>query len=225
MLRRLDALGVHATMAQLRCRAESPEYFAGFSNWESPVMRSALVMLLAVLLGASSTWAAEGESKEEPAPEQIITIAEGRFQLIAPKDWVRKVPRVRIIEHEFEVPAPEDDEQGRPARLTVMGAGGRVKENIQRWLDQFVQPDGSSTEEQAKIEKLTVADQTVHFVDVAGTYVDPFSQAGPQQDYRLLGAIIETKRGNYFVKLVGPAKTLAAHEQAFKDMINGLERK
>lgn len=189
-------------------------------------MRTALAILPGLLLGVSTAWvvAAEGET-EEPAAEQIISIAEGRFQMIAPKDWVRKTPRVRIIEHEFEVPAPKDDKKGRPARLTVMGAGGKVKENIQRWLDQFVQPDGSSTEEQATIEKLTIADQTVHFVDVAGTYVDPFSQAGPQADYRLLGAIIETKRGNYFVKLVGPAKTMAAHEQAFKDMINGLEAK
>jgi hypothetical protein len=189
-------------------------------------MRTAIAVLMGLLLGVGTVWAdAQEEEKESPAAERIISIAEGRFQMVAPKGWLRKAPRVRIIEHEFEVPPPEDEEGGRPARLTVMSAGGKVKENIQRWLDQFVQPDGSSTEEQAKIEKLTVADQTVHFVDVAGTYVDPFSQAGPQEDYRLLGAIIETKRGNYFVKLVGPASTLAAHEQAFKDMLNGLERK
>jgi hypothetical protein len=40
----------------------------------------------------------------------------------------------------------------------------------------------------------------------------------------MLGAIIVTdKVGQYFVKLYGPRKTIAANEKAFLDMIEGLE--
>jgi hypothetical protein len=37
--------------------------------------------------------------------------------------------------------------------------------------------------------------------------------------YRLLGAIIAASGGNIFVKLTGPAKTVAANQQKFEQML------
>ena len=157
--------------------------------------------------------------------EKTFQVAGGKLSMEVPADWKVIQPRVRIIEHEFSAPAVEGD--SADGRVTVMGAGGSVEENIDRWIGQFSQPDGGSTKERAKIEKKTIAGQEVHLVDLAGAYADrpaPFlPQAIERPDYRMLAAIIMTEAdGNYFVKFYGPAKTVAAHEQAFHQMIGSL---
>ena len=169
-----------------------------------------------------------GEKKRKQKQEDLeFDIAGGKFKLVAPDTWIRKEPKVRIIDHEFEVPASEDDE--RSGRVTVMGAGGTVEENLDRWFGQFLQPDGSSTKDAAEIDEMTVAGQEVHLVDVSGTYVDkpPFAGRGiERENYRMLAAIIATKSGqDYFIKLYGPERTIAENEKAFVGMIEGLEAK
>ena len=45
-------------------------------------------------------------------------------------------------------------------------------------------------------------------------------------NYRMLGAIISIKDGGqYFVKLYGPEKTIAAAEPGFMKMVEGLKAK
>lgn len=197
-------------------------------------MKRSFVFVLALsavcaLVGARSRAADEEKSKEKRQAELTFEIAEGRFKLIAPDTWERKQPKVRIIDHEFEVPAAEGDEQ--PGRVTVMGAGGTIDDNLKRWYGQFEQPDGSKSEDAAKVEKLKAAGQEVTLVDLAGTYLDkpPFanSPAKRRENYRMLAAVVQTKQGgkstgNYFIKLIGPEKTVAGQVDAFRKMIEGL---
>ncbi|REK12277.1 MAG: hypothetical protein DWQ37_12515 [Planctomycetota bacterium] len=156
-----------------------------------------------------------------------MSLAGGKLELEAPADWVRKQPRTRIVEYEFEIPAAEGDQND--GRLTVMSAGGGVEANIERWYGQFKQPDGGSTKEQAKVEKIAVADQEVYLVDISGTFSDrrgPFAPAVERPDYRMLAAIIPTAGGgDQFIKFYGPAKTVAENQQAFRKMIDGLKTK
>ena len=154
-------------------------------------------------------------------------IGEGAYVLPIPAGWNRTMPRSRIVEHEFEIkPLKEGDAAGR---ATVMAAGGSVEDNINRWIQQFVQPDGSETSEKAKVTKATIAGQEVHLVDITGTYMDkpgPFvpGPGTPRPNYRMLGAIIQTQRaGNYFVKFYGPAEMVAKNEAGFKTMLDGLK--
>jgi len=164
---------------------------------------------------------------EDKAAGEKVTLADGKLSLTAPAAWERKEPSVRIIEHEFAVPAADGDKEA--GRLTIMGAGGSIEANIERWIGQFEQPDGAATKERTKREKLTVDGQTVHMVDITGTYKDqrgPFAPAVIRDDYRMLAAIIPTeKSGQYFVKLYGPKKTIAANEKAFRAFVESLEVK
>lgn len=172
----------------------------------------ALAVLAAPAAAVADERYAIGENKE--------------YTLPVPAGWLRKQPRTRIVEHEFEAKAVEGDELG--GRVTVMAAGGSVDDNVKRWYGQFSQPDGSSTEEKAKVKKTTVAGQDVHMVDITGTFDDrpPFaaSQGVQRPNYRMLGAIIQTKKaGNYFIKFYGPAKTITANEAAFNKMVEDLK--
>jgi hypothetical protein len=164
------------------------------------------------------------QAQQNPA---VIDMAGGKLTVKAPPDWKRIAPRVRIIEHEFAVPAAEGD--NADGRLTVMAAGGSIQDNIDRWYGQFTQPGGGSTRDKAKVKNVIVAGHKVHLVDVSGTYKDqrgPVAPAVERPDYRMLGAIIETPdAGNYFIKFYGPERTVAKNEKAFVEMIEGLQAK
>jgi hypothetical protein len=185
-----------------------------------------LLSIIASCLCLASTNVSSAEDKADPG----ITLAEGKIVLKTPKEWVRKKPSNRIVEHEFETPPVEGDKL--PGRITAMGAGGTVEANIDRWVGQFTQPDGKSTKDKTVIQKLKVAGQEVHYVDIPGTYKDapggPFSgtTAVMRDGYRMLGAIIVTeKSGNYFVKYYGPKATVAQNEKLFKEMVDSLQVK
>ena len=184
---------------------------------------------LAALVGLSlPAFAAEKkEEKKEPTP---FTVGEGAVAFKAPAAWTKKKPKSNIIEAEFEAPAAKGDEIA--GRLTVMGAGGDIKANIDRWYGQFLQPDGSDTRDKAKVEKKTVGGNPVHIVDISGTYKD--MPGGPnaggkainRENYRMLAAIIETKAaGNYFIKFYGPKATIAENEKAFQELLLSLKVK
>lgn len=189
-------------------------------------MLACTATVLASLCAAGAVPAADQEDK--------MAISEGRFEMTVPAKWQRKQPKVNIIEYEYEVPAATDE--ARAARLTVMGAGGSVDDNLRRWYGQFRQPDESSTEKSAKVEEKDVAGQRVTIVDVSGTYLDkpggPFAggETIEREDYRMLAAIIQTtqkgkKTGNYFLKLIGPKQTIADNKKAFEQMIGSLKEK
>lgn len=169
-------------------------------------------------------------SSTAPAQEATkFNVAEGKLEFKAPASWNKKTPKVRIIEVEYEVPAAKGDEAG--GRMTVMGAGGSVEANIDRWIAQFDQPGGGDTKEKAKIEKLKVSGQDVHWVDLSGTYKDnpaPFAGGKPilRENYRMLAAIVQTKdAGNYFLKFYGPKATVTENEKAFRDLVDSMQAK
>ncbi|MEI6240213.1 MAG: hypothetical protein WCR51_07475 [Planctomycetia bacterium] len=158
---------------------------------------------------------------------RAFTIASGAFSLEAPADWKRVQPKSGIVETEFSIPSDGDGQQ--PGRMTVMGAGGSVQANVDRWYGQFSQPDGSDTKTKATTKTLKLAGCTVTIVDVTGTYKDmpggPFAggQAIERPDYRMLAAIVETPdAGSYFLKFYGPGATVGKHADGFRKMVEGL---
>lgn len=164
----------------------------------------------------------------EPAANAAeFTVADGRFSLAAPATWQRVRPRSMIIETEFSIPAVGDDTQA--GRMTVMGAGGSIEANIERWYGQFSQPDGSRTADKASTKKLRIAGCQVTLVDITGTYKD--SPGGPfaggaaidRPNYRMLAAIVETtSAGKYFLKFYGPAATVKQSADGFRSMIEAM---
>lgn len=157
---------------------------------------------------------------------EAFTIAGGGFSLAAPEGWKRVEPKSGIVETEFEIPSEGELAAGR---MTVMGAGGTVQANVDRWIGQFAQPDGSATKDKTSTKELKLAGCTVTVVDIPGTYKDmpggPFAggKTVERPDYRMLAAIVQTPEGgNYFLKFYGPAATVAKHADGFRTMIEGL---
>ncbi|QDU94407.1 hypothetical protein [Lignipirellula cremea] len=162
-------------------------------------------------------------SAEEPVQ---MKLGEGHIIFTVAPEFKKEVPANRIIEFEFS--ATGEDAEKSDGRMTAMGAGGSLEANVARWMAQFQQPDGSKTEDKAKVTKEQIAGQTVHTVDISGTYADgrPFGPKVQKEDYRMLAAIIMTEKyGNYFIKFYGPEDTIKKNEAAFKKTISSLEVK
>ena len=186
-------------------------------------VRLALVALVVALVAAASPV----QAWQDGADALSYTIAEEGFSLAAPEGWKRVQPKSSIVETEFAIPS--EGEGLQPGRMTVMGAGGSVQANVDRWYGQFAQPDGSDTKSKATTKKVKLAGCDVTIVDITGTYKDapagPFAggKAVDRPDYRMLAAIVETPdRGNYFLKFYGPGKTVAKYADGFRAMVEGL---
>ncbi len=172
----------------------------------------------------SAASGSENAAAASPAGGELVLA--GKYHVTVPEGWQPRRPAINMIEYEFTVPAVEGDP--RDGRATFMAAGGSVDANIDRWLSQFTQPDGSDNRERAKIETLQVAGAEVHLVDIAGTYNESsgpmMGNAVPRENYRMLGAIIAAPDGGmpYFIKFYGPANTVSANADAFRKMIEAM---
>jgi hypothetical protein len=89
------------------------------------------------------------------------------------------------------------------------------------------QPDGRPSTVVATRESRTVNGLSIALVDVSGTYV---AEVTPGSDarhntpgYRLRAAVVATPGGPYFIKLTGPAKTVAAQADAFDGFVSSLK--
>jgi hypothetical protein len=185
-----------------------------------------LTFALAACLVAPALRAEEGDK------ETVMKLGEdGKITATAPKEWKSKKPAINFIQYEFQIPKVEGDEAD--GRVTVMGAGGSIDQNIDRWVAQFQDDAGKPlAKDKTKIEKTKINGLQVHVVDLAGTYKDaaggPFAggKTTLRENYRMLGVIVEGgDQGNYFIKAYGPKKTMDANQKAFMTMVEGIKAK
>jgi hypothetical protein len=131
---------------------------------------------------------------------------------------------------QYALPRAEGD--GEDASLVVyyfQGTGGSAQANLDRWIGQMEQPDGSSSKAKAKTDTRRVNGLNVTLLDVSGIYRAEMNPgAGDQVNkpgFRLRAAVIETPKGPYFVKLAGPEKTIVRWDEAYESFVNSFEFK
>ena len=163
-----------------------------------------------------------------------ITVAQGQtpatggpLKFTAPDGWQPRAATSTMRVAEFVLPA-RDGAPGN-AELVVYyfgGSGGSVDANIQRWLGQMQQPDGRATADVATRDTRTVNGLKVSLLDVSGTYVAEVRPGATEKHnspgFRMRTAVVETARGPYYVKLVGPAQTVASWNTSIEQFLGSL---
>ena len=163
--------------------------------------------------------------------QQSNVPANGDLHFKAPDGWLTEKPSSNMRVAQYKLPKAEGDPEDASLVLYYFGAtqGGTTQANIDRWINQMQQSDGSASKDKAKTDNLTVNGLKVSTVDVTGTYTAEMTPGSGDRhnnaDYRLRAAVIETPKGNYFAKLVGPAKTIARWDQSFNDYLKSFEFK
>jgi len=177
--------------------------------------------------GPPHSSAAQSSSSSVPPPQS----AAGAVSYKVPAGWTVEKPTSDMRLAQYKLPKADGDAED--ALLIVyyfgQGQGGTPEANIERWVKQVKQPDGSESKDKAKTATMTVNGLQVSTVDVLGNYSGGMSQDSVPKDsksiFRLRGAIIETPKGSYFVKLTGPQQTVNHWDQAFDDYVKSFEFK
>jgi hypothetical protein len=160
------------------------------------------------------------------ADESSRTIEARGLKFKAPTAWKSREPETQMRAAQLTIPAAEGDKE--PADLSVFvfpGGAGTVKANIDRWQSQFQDENGKAPKIATETRKGKNTDVT--FAEVAGRYVAAVRPGSPEKydkpGYRLLGAIVDTPRASYYLKMIGPDKTVKGARDAFDELIKTIE--
>jgi len=147
----------------------------------------------------------------------------------APAGWTSKPPSSSSRVAEFVLPRAEGDKDDASLVVYFFSAtgGGSVQANVDRWISQMTQPDGRASKDVAKTSTMTVNGLKVSDVDVSGTYVAEMSPGAAEHfnypGWRLRAAVVETPGGAYYIKITGPAKTVAKWDEAYGAFLKSLK--
>jgi hypothetical protein len=159
------------------------------------------------------------------------TTSQPELRFIAPAEWVKEQPASRMRTVQYKLPKAEGDKEDASLVIYYFGPteGGSVSANIERWISQMEQPDGRSAKDKAKTESLTVNGLKVNTIDLTGTYTAEMAPGSTERhndpNFRLRAAVIETPKGFYYLKLVGPEKTIARWQLEVDRLIKSFEFK
>jgi hypothetical protein len=188
------------------------------------------LLTLLVVLTACSKGTVSGTGTQ-PQSATSTQAPSGTLTYTAPSGWVVEKTSSSMRVAQYKLPKVDGDSEDGSLVLYYFGQGqgGGTQANIDRWVGQMHQPDGSESKDRAKSETVTINGLKVTMVDVSGTYSAEMSPGSgdftSKPNYRLRAAVIETPNGSYFAKLTGPAKTIAHWDQAFRDYINSFQFK
>jgi hypothetical protein len=167
---------------------------------------------LALLLVSGLSWAAE--------PFEFAGL---KSKL--PEEWKpAPLPPGGMRFAQFKLPKADGDlEEGDLALFVFPGGAGTKEQNLARQTAKFV-PEGRTE----KRDEIKVGTYAATYQDVAGTFLKkpfPMAQTGtPTPNYRQLYVLFEGKDGKqYYMTLIGPAKTIAKHEAAFKGWLASMK--
>lgn len=150
----------------------------------------------------------------------------------APSTWTATQPnemQARFRLAQFRLPKAAGD----PANPELIvfhfgpGGGGGVQANLARWREMF---EGNMAGK-GTVQTTTRGGLKITSLDLSGTYKDRPSPMAPtytsRPNYRMLAAAVETTRpggqGPYWIRLVGPAKSIAAQKGAWEAFLKSLK--
>lgn len=159
----------------------------------------------------------------DPAP-QTVDVGGATFQ--APAAWKSTKPTSPMRKAQLKVEAAKGDAEGAELIVFVFpGGAGSVESNIQRWEKTFKDKDGNSPK--AAVKKVKGKNIEVNRVELAGHYYPTAFPGQPKQPdhekYQLLGAIVTTDEAGYFLRLVGPEKTVSEARNDFDKLIESIK--
>lgn len=148
----------------------------------------------------------------------------GGVRFTAPDPFVYRAPNAPMRTAEYVVTGTAIQGSAVLVVHHFPGMGGTADANVKRWVSQFKRPDGGDASETAKVDEATVNGLQVVRVDVSGTYsamqMGPASTPPkPEENQRLLGAIVMAPTGPVFFKLTGPAALVETALPAFDRLV------
>jgi hypothetical protein len=151
----------------------------------------------------------------------------GSLTFAAPKGWQARDASSSMRVAEFVLPGRDAAGSAELVIYYFGGSGGSVDANVERWVGQMQQPDGRASGDVAVRDTRTINGLKVSLLDVSGTYVAEIRPGAAEKHnspgFRMRTAVVETPRGPYYLKLVGPAPTVEAWNASFNEFLGSLK--
>jgi len=122
----------------------------------------------------------------------------------------------------FKLAGVEGDAVGCSVRITHFpGMKGMDRQNVDRWISQVRQPDGSpSTRDHAKVTTKENGNVRLTIVDITGSVNTSMDgQGGGKPNHRQIAAIVDHPKGPHFVKASGSADSMKKWESSIHTFI------
>jgi hypothetical protein len=191
-------------------------------------MKTKFMLAAIPLIAALACSACQGKgspSTSSPQANSAQTNTTGELRSKAPEGWVTEKTSSSMRVAQYKLPRVEGDKDDGSLVLYYFGSsqGGTAQANIDRWIGQMQQPDGSSSKDIAKTETMTVNGLKVTAVDVTGTYTAEMAPGSGSfsndENYCLRAAVIETPKGNYLSSWPGRRRRLRAGTRELADFL------
>ncbi len=186
-------------------------------------MRIRAEWLLCGLVAMAGLAVADDAKTEAPVAAASKEIEAGDLKLSVPATWKQQQPSNNLRLAQFAIPAVEGDKDGAELVISPPIGGTRV-DNITRWVNQFEAEGRQLVMSQGQCPQGEYV-----LVQLSGTYKRSIGppirgKTEPAPDYKMHGVMLSVMKdgksvGNYFLKLTGPAKTVAANEEALRASI------
>jgi hypothetical protein len=160
------------------------------------------------------------------ADEPKQTVDANGLTFEAPKAWKSSAPTSTMRRAQLKADPSDGDDY--PAELVVFafpGGAGTVDANLERWRNQFKDAEGNSP----KIETKKVQGKNIEVVraETEGEYHPSQFPGRPvepvRKGARLLGAIVMTDGTSYFIRMIGPDKTMKKLTPEFDAMLKSMK--
>ena len=141
-------------------------------------------------------------------------------QFSPPADWQAK-PAREMTDQVFTLAKAEGDPEDADLALSHLGQHIAMQGNLARWAGMFGY-QGAAVEQNVKQQDLQGVKFPTTVVDISGTYRSSsmMAPAGPpKENYRMLVAEIRTPQQPYYVRMIGPQKTVAKWEEAYMKFV------
>jgi hypothetical protein len=146
-----------------------------------------------------------------------------------PDGWKEEEPSSKMRQAQFRLPKAEgDNEDGELAVFFFPGKGssGTPEQNLKRQVDKF-EPGEGEKEVKSKVEKIKVGEFEAAYQDVSGTFKKrAFPMAKDYKampGYRQLYVLFGNDKGDYYMTLLGPAKTVEKHKKEFESFLKNFK--
>ena len=142
----------------------------------------------------------------------------GNLLANVPDSWMGIRPSSSMRLMEFRLGLVTDD-----ATLAIFkNIGGSIDDNLERWSSQF---GYLLSDSEVNIRTENINGMQVSIISIIGTYTNRMAFSKPTQpkpNYRLLGAIADTRDGLYYFKLTGPNIVITGKIEEFTRFIKSL---
>lgn len=209
-------------------------------------MRVSVILCGLLFLPAAAAPAKKAPVKKPPVKAPVKAPAPAPAKLADPQDlnlggvtgllpgaWTSQPPIGQFRLAQYGLPKSAGDTAN--SLLIIFhfgkGGGGTVEDNVQRWLGMMAQPEGTDVRTVAKRATRERTGLRITTLELPGTYQEkpfPFSQEVTQRpNYRMLAAIVETTNegadGPYYLRIVGPTKSVEAAKPGWDALIESLK--